>query len=159
MPITLIPLKCKLCHFFGGLLHNPYQYSGQVIAKMCVNAATIVWSFVVLWKDDALAAWPSPRFIVGALGENFVAGLFLLLASVATLRLLFRSAPLILGSCVYGAFLMLWLYTLSTLIIAISSGITSLRPGQLAGVIVVTALAAFAFVSNPKRTDNEPAAD
>mgnify|MGYP006921301424 CR=1 FL=1 len=143
----------------SGLLQNPYQYSGQVIAKMCVNVATIIWSIVVLFKPDALTHWPGPQLSAGIVGENFVAALFIVLASIATARLLIKSTPRALGACVYGAFLLLWLYTLTTLILAIASGVTALRPGQLSGVIVVNALAVFAFVSNPKKTNNEPYAD
>lgn len=38
MPNTMEPIKCTFCRMVSGLLQNPYQYSGQVIAKICVNA-------------------------------------------------------------------------------------------------------------------------
>ena len=159
MPNTMEPIKCTFCRMVSGLLQNPYQYSGRVIAKICVNVATIIWSLVVLCKENALYLWPGPQLSAGIIGENFVAVLFIVLASIATGRLLLKSTPRALGACVYGSFLLLWIYTFTTLILAIASGVTALRPGQLAGVSVVTALAVFAFVSNPKPTNNEPHAD
>lgn len=149
--MTPINLKCKTCHMIVHLLDNPYQYSGQVVSKLCVNLATIIWACVVLYKADALIAWPGSALIFLWFHEDALAAVLLLCAFFATLRLLFRSAPLRIGSCVYGVFLLLWLYTWATLVVAISTGTTAMRPGQLAGVTVVAALAMFAFISNPKK--------
>lgn len=144
-------MKCRTCHLLAHLLDNPYQYSGQVVAKLCVNLATIIWACVVLWKADALIAWPGSTALFLWFHEDALAGLLLFCAAFATMRLLLRSAPLRIGSCVYGVFLLLWLYTWATLVVAINTGVTILRPGQLAGVSVVAALAMFAFISNPKK--------
>lgn len=140
---------CGFCSMIASLLDNPYQYSGQVVAKLSVNLATMIWALVVLLKPDALKAWPGSFNEV--LHEDLFAGTLLLLAVVAVARLLYKTSPRKLGACVYGVFLLLWLYTLATLLIAIQTGITAARPGQLAGVTIVTILAVFAFVSNPKR--------
>lgn len=148
-------LRCRICELLASVLNNPYQYSGQVIAKLGVNLGTMVWSLVVLWKDDALDKWPWPDSALLLLNEDLFALIMFVLASMASLRLIFKSAPIKLGACVYGVFLLLWLYTFTTLVIAIYSGATALRPGQLAGVIVITSLAVYAFVSNPKRAGNE----
>ncbi len=135
----------------ASLLDNPYQYSGQVLAKICVTIATGLWAGVVLWKESALERWPGSSFFFTARGEDILAASLLLLAICAFLRLLFRAVPLILGAGVYGVFLLVWLYTWTSLMFAISSGMTVLRPGQFAGVTVITALAMFAFISNPKK--------
>lgn len=149
-------LRCHLCALLPRLLDNPYQYSGQVVSKLCVNVATAIWSSIVIWKTDALVTWPGSASLFLWIHEDLVALLLLILSFSATLRLLFRSAPLRIGACVYGVFLLLWLYTWSTLIVAVSTGVTQLRPGQIAGVTIVTALAMFAFISNPKRHYGSP---
>lgn len=150
---------CKFCALVASLLDNPYQYSGQVVAKLSVNLATMIWALVVLLKPDALARWPAPLFVDNPICENILAGALLLLTVIATIRLVYKASPRKLGACVYGIFLLLWLYTLATLLIAVQTGITAARPGQLAGVAVVTILAVFAFVSNPKRhRDGSPSA-
>ena len=150
-------LKCHFCKMFAHLLDNPYLYTGQLIAKLSVNLATMIWSAVVFVKPGALSTWPGRVFADTARGEDWLSILLFLLALAATLRLLFKSVPLNMGACVYGIFLLLWLYTWSTLVLAIYEGITAMRPGQLAGVTVITALAVFAFVSNPKRRYGSPA--
>jgi hypothetical protein len=142
---------CKTCAMLASLLDNPYQYSGQVLAKLCVTIATVIWACVVLWKPGALVLWPGSSYFFTPAGEDLLAASMLILSLCAFLRLLFRSVPLIVGAAVYGAFLLVWLYTWATLVFAIYAGITAMRPGQLAGVTVVTALAMFAFISNPKK--------
>ena len=144
-------IRCRICGLLAYLLENPYQYSGQVIAKLSVNVATMIWSAVVFIKPDALARWPASFLVSNAVHENTLAAGLFVLSFIAAIRILFKSAPLRLGACVYGVFLLLWLYTWMTLIVAVTNGITAARPGQLAGVTVLVALAAFAFVSNPKR--------
>lgn len=144
-------LKCRFCKMFAGLLDNPYHYSGQVIAKLSVNLATMIWAGVVLFKRDALATWPATISPYGSFTEDMVALGLLFVSVVATTRLVRKSPPIGLGVCAYAIFLMLWLYTFVTLLLAINAGIAAVRPGQLAGVIVITALAIFAFVSNPKQ--------
>lgn len=148
---TLPEIKCTVCRIFSRLFENPYQYSGQVLAKLCVNMATMIWSAVVVYKTDALIQWPGSASIFLWFHEDALAVVLFLLAFFASLRLVFRSAPLSIGSCVYGVFLLLWLYTLATLMVAISTGLTAMRPGQIAGVTLVTSLAMFAFIANPKK--------
>lgn len=149
--MTLQKIRCKFCALTASLLDNPYQYSGQIITKLAVNGATAIWAFVVLIKSDALTTWPGSFILSGVVHENALAVALLILSAIATVRLFYKRSPIPLGACAYGLFLLLWLYTLATLLVAVHLGITALRPGQLAGVVVVTALSAFAFVSNPKR--------
>lgn len=122
-----------------------------MIAKLSINVATAIWSVVVIAKPDALSGWPGFFAVSGILHENFVAGTFLVLSILAIVRLIFHSAPLMIGACVYGLFLLLWLYTWISLLVSIEAGTTAVRPGQLAAITVVTVLAFFAFVSNPKK--------
>lgn len=151
--------KCKFCSAVASLLDNPYQYSGQVVAKLCVNAATAIWATVVLVKPDALRAWPGAAFTGSLYTEDVFAAVLLIVSALAIVRLFRQRRPLLLGACAYGLMLLLWLYTWTTLVIAIGNGITATRPGQFAGVTVITALALFAFVSNPKRKrDGSPSA-
>ncbi len=157
--MILQTMQCRFCEAVGRLLDNPYQYSGQVLAKLCVNVATIIWALVVLVKPGALRVWPGALFSGDQSGEDVLAIVLLLLCAAALWRLLKRSRPLTAGACVYGVLLLLWLYTFATLLVAVHTGLTAPRPGQLAGVTVVTALAMFAFISNPKRRrDGSPIA-
>lgn len=142
---------CEFCAAVRALLDNPYQYSGQVIAKLSVNAATMMWSVVVLLKDDALARWPGNLAPARTVNEDVAALVFLVLSVIATARVVLKRPTLNMGACIYGMFLALWLYTWITLAIAVAHGITAARPGQIAGVSLVLALAIFAFVSSPKR--------
>lgn len=156
--MTLERLKCRFCAATVALLNNPYQYSGQVIAKLAVNFATIIWALVVLFKPDALRTWPGSVFSGSIYAEDVLALVLLLLCAIALVRLFTHRRPLALGACVYGLLLLLWLYTWTTLIVAVYNGVTAARPGQLASVTIVTALAMFAFISNPKRKrDGSPA--
>ena len=41
---------CRLCR----LLRNPFYAPGPYIARFAVNLATVIWSAIVLWKEDAL---------------------------------------------------------------------------------------------------------
>lgn len=154
--MNLQAINCQVCRVIGSILDNPYQYSGQVVAKLCVNLATVVWALVVLIKPDAIANWPATFAPPGSINEDVLALVLLTLSAFATWRLVKKSRPVGMGVCVYPIFLILWLYTLTTLLIAVVNGVTSPRPGQLAGVLVVTLLAIFAFVSNPKRRDGSP---
>lgn len=149
---------CTFCNGVRGLLDNPYQYSGQVVAKLCVNIATALWAIVVLFKESALARWPGSFAPSGSANEDVLAALLLVACIAATWLLVRKDRPIGLGVCIYASFLALWLYTWSTLLVAIANGITAMRPGQIAGVTVVLLLAIFAFVSNPKRKrDGSPA--
>lgn len=144
-------LRCKTCVLLSTVLDNPYHYGGQILSKLSVNIATMIWACVVIYKSDALIAWPGSASIFLWFHEDALAVTFLILSFFATIRLVFRSVPLPIGACVYGIFLLLWLYTWATLVAAIYTGDTALRPGQLAGVSVVAGLAMFAFISNPKK--------
>lgn len=157
--MNIADVKCRFCAAAAALLDNPYQYSGQVVAKLCVNAATAIWAIVVFVKPDALRTWPGSAFSGSVYTEDVFATVLLVISGFALVRLFRHRRPLMFGACAYGAMLLLWLYTWTTLVVAISNGITAARPGQLAGVTVITALALFAFVSNPKRTrDGSPSA-
>lgn len=151
--------SCAFCAGVRDLLDNPYQYSGQVIAKLCVNIATALWAIVVLLKDDALARWPGSFAPSGSPNEDVIALFLLLMTILATFRLIRKERQIGMGVCVYASFLFLWLYTWSTLIIAVTNGITAARPGQIGGVTVVMLLAVFSFVSNPKRGKHGSPAD
>lgn len=129
---------------------NPYHTSGALVARIAVSWATILWALVVMYKPDALKTWPGSD-IVGVVHENYIAAGMLITAVVAQLRLVFHRRPLRIGGCVYALMALLWVYSLATLLIAINLGTTALRPGQVASVTIVAALALFAFVSNPRR--------
>lgn len=153
----ILTARCYTCEMFEHLFDNPYHYSGQVLAKLCVNFATLIWASVVLWKKDALIKWGEPDWMASLnVPEDTVAWVLVILIIFALLRLFMRSPPKAIGACAYGVFLLIWLYTWGTLIIAIHAGESTVRPGQLAGVSVITFLAMFAFIANPKKRHGSP---
>lgn len=143
--------RCRICAVLGGVLSNPHQYGAAVLAKLAVNAATVIFFAIVLWKPDALKLWPGRGYLpVGDATENVFAIIALACATVAIARLIIKSPPALFGVIYYGATALAWLYVWATLCISIGTGLVDLRPGQFAGITTVTALSLFAFISNPK---------
>lgn len=141
---------CKFCRHVREVFENPYHYSGAIIARLAVSFATIIWSVVVLFKQDALIRWPGSNIINNFIGENTFAGAMLFLALVAIYRLIYHAKPVKIDSCIYFLMALLWVYTFASLAMAIYYGETTLRPGQLSAILAVTVLSLFAFIANPK---------
>lgn len=141
----------RLCFHVRDVLQNPYHYSGVILARITVNVATMLWAAVVIVKADALKMWPGSALLGYAMTENQLAVLLLIMSCVASGRILFHSKPMAIGALLYAGFALLWMYVWASLVIAVWLGLTSLRPGQIACVTVVTCLSVFAFVANPKR--------
>ncbi len=133
------------------IFENPYHTSGALVARIAVSWATIIWSSVVMYKDDALKYWPGSDVVHMTGGEDHIAAILLVAAIIAQVRIVVHHRPMRTGSIVYAMMALVWVYSLITLVIAINTGVTILRPGQLAGNAVIAALALFAFVSNPRR--------
>lgn len=133
------------------MLSSPYHYSGAILARLTVSIATALWSMVVLYKEDALRTWPLSQETALHEYENAAAAAMLILCATAIGRLLAHARPVPFGACLYCAMALVWVYTLVTLITAVFTGVTALRPGQIGAVTVVTALSLFAFIANPKR--------
>lgn len=140
------------------LLRNPHQYAAAILAKICVNLATMIWSVIVLSDRDALSRWPGYSIIhafdfYGNVGGERVLAIALLIMSIfGLLHLIRRSVPIPIGSLLYAAMLLVWLYVWFSIIFyshEVYSG-----PSQFASVTIVTALAVFAFISNPKANIN-----
>lgn len=142
---------CAICMRLRSLLENPYHYSGAVLARVTVCIATMLWSAIVLVKQDALAQWLGAALFSLAQYENPIAAGFFMVAGVGLYRIIYQSKPIRVGACIYGLMALLWSYTFITLILAVYTGETTLRPGQVSAIFVVTVLALFAFITNPKR--------
>jgi hypothetical protein len=145
---------------FHSLLTNPHQYAATVLAKLCINVATLIWSFLVLWKPGAIRLWPGADFVehlaIGSFeGEDTFAVFLAITSIISCVRLILHAKPIPLGSVIYGILATFWMYVLFSLVIAIQLGITAMRPGQLASIIVITALALFAFIANPKKRQRD----
>lgn len=130
---------------------NPYHRSGAIVARLSVSFATIIWALIVMYKPNALASWPGSDVINLAGGENHIAFGLLLASLIAIARVVYHYRPIRIGACIYGLMALLWVYSLTTLFVSIEDGRTALRPGQVACISVITVLALFAFVSNPRR--------
>lgn len=134
------------------ILNSPHFYGASVLARLVVNAVTIVWCVIVIVKRDALASSHAAYAWIGEyVEENALAtGLFVLCCVqiiwlVAKLPPL-RSGPIVWGSLGYGLLSAFWLFV--TLSAALAP--TGIQPTATALGFGVAAMAVYAFVSNPK---------
>lgn len=144
----------KLYVAFSGLLHNPHQYAAAVLAKLGINFATILWSVIVLAREDALGKLPGYARLTSLFHEDVVAAGLLVISIIASARLFTKARPMALGAIVYGLLCLYWLFLWSLLVIDIWNGMTPLRPGQFSTLTLTALCGLFAFIANPKRPND-----
>lgn len=130
----------------GNVLNNPWHRCGAVVARLGVNAATLIWAIVVLLKDDALAPASYGSMLTSLAPENVWAIGFGILSSVMLYRLLARSKPNRLGIIGYAILLGAWGFV-EVIIVFVQRPI---QPTATATVSVIFMLALYGFVANPK---------
>jgi hypothetical protein len=137
---------------FSRVLCHKYHRAGAVIARLSVNTATLIWSIVVLISDDALAPTPYGRTLLLLMPEDAWGWSFLCLSSVMICRLLAQSKPHPLGIIGYMILLLAWGYVEIVMLMMQRP----LFPTAVATVSVITALAVYGFVANPRPRCAEP---
>ncbi len=116
-----------------------------MIARLAVNAATFLWALVVLFSDNALDGTPYGRTLLSLMPKNAWGLWFLLLSSTMIYRLLAQSKPNPIGIIGYAILMLAWGYVEITLLIQ-----HPLFPTAVGPVSVITALAIYGFVANPR---------
>lgn len=131
---------------------NPHYLAGSVLARLAVNAATLLWSVIVVAKRDTLTSAGSAYAWIGEyVHEDALAAAFGALALVQTIWLLSHFPPMQirgmrLCSVGYGVMAAGWSFVLFNIIL----GARPIQPTSTACVSVIVALALFAFVSNAR---------
>ena len=138
----------KLPHI-SAILHNPYHYCGAIIARVSVNIATIIWSLVVLANKDALAPTPYGELMTRYVHEDVWAAFFLAIASLMLYRIIRKSRPHAVGIIGYLILLIAWGYVEIVMLLVQRP----FFPTAVATVSVITVLALYGFVANPRTRD------
>lgn len=143
-PMPVIRLR------MANLLDNPYHFAGALVARMITIFASAVWATVILLQENALQRWPITLVIHSDFRENALATIVLLVAFWSAVRIIRKDPPSKYGVWLYGALMLVWVYTLVTLCIVIYIGQIPMTPGQFAAVTTITMAAIASFVANPK---------
>jgi hypothetical protein len=128
------------------IFRNPYQYTGVVLARLCINVTTLIWSCIVIAHPMIVGTLAGYEFLWGIMPPLYFGIFGSVLAVVCIVRLIVPRKPHWLGSVGYGLQMLFWTY------LAISGWIVPviLRPGATAAITCVAALSVYAFVSNSR---------
>lgn len=127
------------------ILNHPYHYCGAVIARLAVCSATLIWALVVMVEQNALAQTRYGAPLTAVAGENWIAGMFGVLALGLIFRIFRPSPPNPWGILAYLALALLWIYA-DIMILAVRPW----QPTSIAWCSVGSVLAAYALVANPR---------
>jgi hypothetical protein len=128
------------------IFKNPYQYSATILAKGCVNTATILWSVVVLLKRDALSPFTSYRPMLSVMSEDYWALCLIVTSVIMLYRLVTCKPPRKIGVLAYMVLGIFWANIWWGIVIQPGP----FWPAAFGSVTVVLLLSLFAFISNPK---------
>lgn len=130
------------------LLQNPYQFSAVITAKVAVNVASLIWSTIVIYKENALAStFIYYGNITRFLSEDIFASILLAISLIQLIRLVFRSKPIMIGGIGYAILTLFWMYIWWNIIVSIGP----IQPASFSAVTVLVALSIYAFVANPRK--------
>jgi len=130
----------------NSIFRNPYHYCGTLIARVCVCAATILWSVIVLLRTDALLPTSYGCLLTGWVHEDVYGWALLLIAGMLLWRIFRQSPPHWVGIVGYGILMCSWLFVTAVLWLT-----RPMQPTSTAWVTVGAALAVFAFIANGRR--------
>ncbi len=134
------------------ILANPYFRSGSIVAQLAVNAATLLWSTIVLWRREALIGSGDPYgWIIVYVDEQHIALVLYTLCLVQVGWLILKLPPfewrrLPVGSFGYLALSVWWAFVTANAVL-----IWSVQPALTAAGATVCALALFGFLANARR--------
>lgn len=135
------------------VLCNPYHRCGAVVARLAVNGATLLWSIVVLIKEDALSIVSYGPMLTRYAPENVYALFFGALSAFMLWRLIRKSKPHPIGIVGYAILLLAWGFVECVLLFVQRP----IQPTATATVTVIFLLALFGFVASPKVRPDAPA--
>lgn len=140
--MTLLETVKMLDHIFK----NPYQYSATILAKGCVNTATVLWCAVVLFKRDALAPFGGYRPMLSLMSEDYWAAALLVTSLTMLYRLVRCCPPRKIGVLAYMTLGGFWANIWWSIVIQPGP----FWPAAFGAVTVMLMLSLFAFIANPK---------
>lgn len=123
------------------ILNHPHYPTGNVLAKQATNAASILWSVLVLANENALHRTAYVE-VTKYVHENVIASALLILSVIQFAWLSFRWPPIPFGFLGYGLQFGWWLG-----ICALICQQSPVQPTALTGTALIATLAAFAFTS------------
>lgn len=135
----------------NAILHNPHLNSAAVVARLTVNAATLIWSVAVMLSPEGLRATAYGGYIL-SLAPAWAWGVFYLSVSAIMLYRLVvhpKSKPHPLGWVGYAILFASWGFVEVVLLLFARP----FQPTAIATVTVITALAAYGFIANPRARD------
>lgn len=132
------------------ILRHRYFNPAQIVCRLGIQAATAIWSIIVLVKTDALATTAMGPLLTHYVPENWIAAVLLGISGALHYRLLRESEPRIWGVFGYAAMLAYWLMLWSYVLLAQWLS----RPAVFAALTVVVALGVGAFIANPRKPDD-----
>ena len=128
----------------------------HLMAMLCVNAMTIIWSIILILKENALYKAHSVYAWIGEYAdEDWFAAFFLTISAVQVFWILYGLKPLRwkwfpYGSAGYALLLFWWSFALLNNLL----GPNDIQPTGAASLIVFVALCVFAFAGVPKGADH-----
>jgi hypothetical protein len=124
---------------------NPYFYSSTVLAKICVNLATLIWSAIVLYKPNALAT-TSYGYVLDWFNEDVVAMLYMAVSLAHFVCLLAHGRPRWYSYLGYFAMMLGW----GAVWMAVLMHTGPIQPTSLSASTVIFFLSVYAFIAMPK---------
>lgn len=139
--------RLKDWHF--SIWRHPHHYAASIVAKLATNAATLIWSMIVLAKPNALdpIRFSFYQLMLDYAPEDVYAWGAIVLSLSGIYRLLAKSTPHWWGGIGYALQMIFWMYVAFTYVLLSP---LPLRPATGAWIIVGAFLAIYAFVANPR---------
>lgn len=128
---------------------NPHFAPAAVLARVGVNAGTLIWGIVVLSREHALdgSRFIAYAFMLKVFHEDVWAYIAIFIAVTGLFRLLIKARPNWIFTTGYFGMMAFWNWFAWSLLVDYSY---PLSPSTVAGIIVLAGFSIYAFASNPK---------
>lgn len=128
------------------LLHNPYHFAGALVARIATCSATIIWSLIVLSRENALNSPNYQRLNSTGVPEDLWAVGVALIALAMLMRIVRQSRPSWIGVIGHGLLCFFWAYLLFNHLLEPARA----YPAVTALEFTIVGLSIYGFVSNAK---------
>lgn len=131
---------------------NPHFSPAAVIARVGVNAGTVIWGVIVLSREHALdgSRFGAYASMLRLMPEDAWAAIAVALGGTGAFRLLSKATPHWLSTIGYVAMMLFWNYFALSLLVDYAY---PLPPASAAGIVVIAGLSCYAVASRPKPAD------
>mgnify|MGYP003382258390 CR=1 FL=1 len=131
----------------NAILHNPYHYSGAMVARVGVAGVTALWSILVLSGTDALAPTAYGPALVQFAHENVYGLIFLSLSGALLVRAFLQTHPRwYVDGAGYFSLFASWAFVDAIIWFAHRP----IQPTSASTVTLTTALALYAALAMPR---------